>query len=825
MIGLHPHLQLLVDYRDTLPVGQLMPLGAIYDVLARGGDRPFSDKLREEFEQAQRFYQRVREFLLRRHGLTEQQAAQAGPRHAFRADDLMVKTLLLAALVPNVPALRALTATRLAALNHGSVAAMIPGQEPKTVARTLRELAGEFGEIRVSGTDNPSVEISLIGVNTAEILQQVIHVDDPATRRQLVKSLLWEDFKVNDRSEFVSTCPVVWRGTDRIAELVFANVRDPDLADTEFEPEQPGAVRVVIDYPFDEGSYGPAEDRHRVLTLRARLPRPLTMVWLPSFLSRERLADLGELVKIRYVLEGRSRLDELTPYLSPEDRHHARATLESRKSALTAKLREALRRAYGLASPDDADLGAAADEHLLAMDSQLQIRPPAGLDFAEALSRICGQVYDHAYPRHPDFDPQGKRQALKRAELAAVLSAVERAAQDKVGRLEVPAAELPVLRRIANPLEIAATGEVFVLRDDWKLRIERRAAAAGSVTDLRVADIRGWIADEQPGLPPLVTDLLVCCFAVQADRAWLRGGQPMTVPPELGKLHGDMVLRRQELPDEDEFDRANDRAAAVLGVARQPVRSARTVQALAGEVRRQAGVLLPAAESLVTELGRHAQALGLAGDSPRLATARTVANLLNQLAGVTEATAALRALASADLPRDAVFYRASLLSAAGLAARLAGVNWQVLGQAGDLAAGGGPDAERASLIVSQLWAAARRDEQEVPLGEALRVADSAATGLLLDIARRPAPPGLAAGGPGVGDDARPQPGPAAPDGQDHESDGHPPVTLPAAAVTAGTGKTRRATLTTVQGVVDELLAEVDRHPGATFEVSWRVVTP
>ena len=48
--------QLLVDYRDTLPVGQLMPLGAIFDVLASGADRPFTDKLRDEFDQAKRFY-------------------------------------------------------------------------------------------------------------------------------------------------------------------------------------------------------------------------------------------------------------------------------------------------------------------------------------------------------------------------------------------------------------------------------------------------------------------------------------------------------------------------------------------------------------------------------------------------------------------------------------------------------------------------------------------------------------------------------------------------------------------------------------------------
>jgi hypothetical protein len=870
--------QLLVDYRDTLPVGQLMPLGAIYDALARGGDRPFSDKLRDEFEQAKRFYERVREFLLRRHNLTAEAAAQVPPRHAFRTDDLVVKTLLLAALVPNVPALRALTATRLAALNHGSVAAMIPGQEPKTVARTLRELAGEFGEIRVSGTDNPSVEISLIGVNTDEIIRQASHVDDPAARRRLIKTLLWEDFEVRDRGEFVTTRPVVWRGTDRIAELVFANVRDPDLADAEFQPEMPGAVRVVIDYPFDEGNYGPAEDRRRVFDLRERLPRPLTMVWLPSFLSQERLGDLGELVKIRYVLEGSSRLEELTRDLSAEDRHHARATLESRRSALTTKLRDALRRAYGLASPDDADLGAAADEHLMALDSQLQIRPPAGLGFADALSRICGQVYDHAYPGHPDFDPLGKRQVIKRAELAVVLAAVERAAQDKVGRLEVPAADLPVLRRIAHSLEIASVGEVFVLRDDWKLRIQRRAAAAGPGTDLRVGDIRTWIAEEQPGLPPLVTDLLVCCFAIQSDRAWLRGGQPIP-PPELGKLTGDMVLRRQELPDEDEFAAANERAAAVLGLTRQPVRSARAVQALAGEVRRQAGALLPPAESLVSELGRHADILGLAGDSPRLATARAAANLANQLAGMTEPTAVLRALARADLPRDAAFYHASLHTARDLAGRLAGLNWQVLTQVAALATEGGPDAGRASLIIEELRAAARRDEQEIALGQALRAADKAATDLLLDIARRPARPaagpdgpgpadtsGLPAGAPPAGTAPTAGPdgktsstppgavhpgsgipgggGPGAPAGNGHGApdapgqgapDGVPATSMaaplpPPAGLAPGAGQppgqvVKKVSAGEVGAVADELRRFAEANPQATVEVTWRVVTP
>ena len=148
------------------------------------------------------------------------------------------------------------------------------------------------------------MEINLIGVNTGEILQQVINVDDDAARRRLIKALLWEEFGVIDRGEFITTCPVMWRGTERTAELVFANVRDPDLAESQFEPELPSAIRVVIDYPFDEG-------KHSVLPMTAtgctrcegRPDPPLTLVWLPSFLSRDRLIDLGDLVRIRYILE------------------------------------------------------------------------------------------------------------------------------------------------------------------------------------------------------------------------------------------------------------------------------------------------------------------------------------------------------------------------------------------------------------------------------------------------------------------------------------------------------------------------------------------
>jgi hypothetical protein len=169
--------QLLVNYRDTLPVGQLMPLGAIFDVLAAGADRPFTDKLKDEFETAKKFYGvRLRPVLLQRNSLTEEQARGLGPKHPFRADDLIVKTLLLAALVPNVPALNGRTATRLPALNHGSIVSMVRNQERAQVARTLKFLSTQFGEVRVSGSeDDPRVDLALNGVGTQGIIRDNRH--------------------------------------------------------------------------------------------------------------------------------------------------------------------------------------------------------------------------------------------------------------------------------------------------------------------------------------------------------------------------------------------------------------------------------------------------------------------------------------------------------------------------------------------------------------------------------------------------------------------------------------------------------------------------
>jgi hypothetical protein len=791
--------QLLVDYRDILTVGQLMPIGAIFDVLAGGADRPFTDKLRDEFEQAKRFYTgQIRPYLLERHGLTEQQVSSLGPQHAFRADDLVAKTMLLAALVPNVPALRGLTASRLAALNHGSIVTMLPNQERRTVARTLRDLARQFGEFRVSEDEDPRVDLAIIGIDTGGILRQARYVDDAAARRRVIKSILWEEMSVAESGELVTAIDIVWRGTTRRVELVLGNVRDEDsLQWQSFEPNEPGAIRVVIDYPFDDGNHSPVEDANRLRRRPEYLDGVATLVWLPHFLSTRRLDDLSDLIVISHVLRP-GVLEDLTPNLTAEDRHHARLQLESRRSALGARLRDAVKRAYGVASPEDEDLGPRAESHVHSLDPGVEARPQVGQGLGNALRGLCYQLLDYRYPRHPDFDPQGRRQAVRPVELAMVLRTVEQAAQDAVGRYEPPRPDISVLRRIANPLGLGVMHEAaFVLGDEWKQRLDRRTGGRDEVT---VAQLRGWLEEEQPGLPVGVRDLVIASYAIQADRAWARpGGGVISPSPELSAIRPDLVLRSQELPSSSEFEQAARRAEKIFGVPRQPVRSARATNAIARDVRDRAGGLLPSAETLTGALEAHAVTLGLTQDSPRLATARILSGLLNRLAGTTDATLLLRGLAAVELPRDDAIYRAHLDSAQEVTAAMNSTRWPVLDRLPQIAAADGGAAGGA--LLRDLRSAAGHDEHEAALADALRRAEQEATALVIRAASKP-----------EGRSAEPSANPAG--SAEKRSTGNP---QPAFTV-------RRVSSAKVLEIVEEICTAADAQPNAEFEITWRVVS-
>ena len=118
-------MQLLVDQRETLKVGDIVPVGDLFDVVAHG-DEAFSQEMAVHFDNAKRpYHHKLLPALVKQHGVRPEDLEPLphdDPRRvAFRNDDRLVKTLLLSALVPEVESLRGLNAEKLAALNHGTI--------------------------------------------------------------------------------------------------------------------------------------------------------------------------------------------------------------------------------------------------------------------------------------------------------------------------------------------------------------------------------------------------------------------------------------------------------------------------------------------------------------------------------------------------------------------------------------------------------------------------------------------------------------------------------------------------------------------------------
>jgi hypothetical protein len=132
-------------------------------------------------------------------------------------------------------------------------------------------------------------------------------------------------------------------------ELLYENVRE--MTDDRLRGRS-GAWTVVLDFPFDDANFGPADDLARLAEYRGGDTK--TLVWLPSFLSNKALADLGRLVVLDYILQG-ERFDNYAAHLSFVDRVQAKALARNQLDQLRIKLRSQLEVAYGISTePRDA---------------------------------------------------------------------------------------------------------------------------------------------------------------------------------------------------------------------------------------------------------------------------------------------------------------------------------------------------------------------------------------------------------------------------------------------------------------------------------------
>src|SRR6516225_6164710 len=115
--------------RNTLTVDDLIPVGDSFDYIVEGSE-PIDSHAGAMFKASHDLYQnRLLPSLLEKHSVSKEQLATDPDSvpGGFRAQERIAKTLLLSAIAPNVPALRDITAPRLAALNHGSIKTRIAG--------------------------------------------------------------------------------------------------------------------------------------------------------------------------------------------------------------------------------------------------------------------------------------------------------------------------------------------------------------------------------------------------------------------------------------------------------------------------------------------------------------------------------------------------------------------------------------------------------------------------------------------------------------------------------------------------------------------------
>nr|BFE56536.1 hypothetical protein GCM10020063_010620 [Dactylosporangium thailandense] len=798
---------LLVERRDDLRLGQLVPLGDLYEVISRGGDQPFTEKLKIEFETAQRLYQgRLRPYLLSVYGIGEDDVERvrrgadvpadlAGRVRVFTGDDRIIKTLLLSALAPTVPALRNLTARRLSALNHGSITSPIPGGEVGQVMRKIDDWAGQFGEIKKLGIEDPVVSLELVGVDVDSVLQSAHHFDNLGNRRSMVKRLLWDELGITESGQYVDTADLTWRGSRRQLEVIFGNVRDENnIRDDAFHPLDPIAWRLVVDYPFDEGNHSPADDRDRVHRLGERIA-PRTVCWIPAAFTADRLNDLGRLVIIDAVLSGQ-RFDSHAQHLSKDDRRRAFDTLRSQRDALMSRMRTLLRQAYGLAAKQSGDVVTSYQDHVLALAAGLTPTLPVGAAFKQALHALADQMLANQFPAHPDFDPDRNGTVVKPADLKLVLEVVRQAIDTPDGRVEVERKDRLTVRRIANPLRLGEMHEsAFVLGRHWVQHFHQKAAQEGISDDLNVKDLLRWLDEPQPyGLDRHVAGLVLMCFAEQTDRAWLQQGGVLNPPPDLTTIREHYTLREQALPSEEHWQTAVRRSMDLFGVTTPGPRRGRLVALLVRDISTEAARHRDSAHRLLRQLQNHAEQLDLSPDSGRLHTAQAAADLLDGLHSRASTVDVIKHLATADLGGPADRCGASIKSAATNAQALEQMDWNSLDLVVRLPA---PFDREGADILEELRTVARTDEltTKVKLTPALTAARSKASALLKRAIIKP-----------------PQGG-----GRQDLVKQEDVVDLPDVTTHP------EVTAANLAEVVEALRAAVTAKPGKRFTVSWREV--
>ncbi|MEU7983269.1 DUF6079 family protein [Streptosporangium canum] len=826
--------ELLRRGRDELTVDDIIPVGDVYDVLMDAGVVPLTDEMKQHFTNARTLYdEKILPRLLARHRLGSAEEARDLPRtHAFVTDARLVKTALLAALAPGVPALGTLTVQKLAALNHGTIATPLKGMEHRQVLALFRHLA-DSGVSEIHFADdpaNPLISVQLAGVDYESVLERVRNQDTKGERRRLLRELIFESLGVSETTDTLGgayTHSFVWRGSRRVVDIVYGNIRDEDELSQTALLADGDRWKLVVDFPFDDTGHGPDHDLARFEKLQREGVESRSVAWIPAFFTEEREKDLGELVALRYLLASNDRYEQNASNLSAQDRTAAKALLINRKTRLESNLRLVIQQAYGAAKrePADIDTTRGHSAFLTTLEPRLTLGAPVGARLSECLAHLLDQMLSSQYPDHPKFAGE-----VRKAEVATVLQYLDTAAAEEGGRVPMAVKDRDALRKVANPLGVGeALENAFLLSAEtftWRKHFTQRAAQEGLDEVIGVDRLVEWLDQPRPhGLDAATRGLVIAAFALTQDREWFQNGSGPVARPPLERIDRSYELRLPRLPDEPVWRLAVDRAAKIFGVHVTPLRTAANVNRLASSIREAAQDLRGPARKLARLLDEHRGMLGLSEDSGRLSTARDVDSLIAKVLAKSDAADFAQALAEAKTSVAEEVLATSLKSAGNVVDGLEGTDWGLLDAVASMS-----HEPRAILALHRLREAAAVNEFQKSLVPVLGETRSTAQMILASQARLVPPP---ADPPPV---VPVDPTPVRPAGPTGVSPVDPSPVVPVApgretvdvpvgpvgTVSPDAGGSVTVGAARITEALDELRAFAGLHPDAEITVTWSV---
>jgi hypothetical protein len=724
-------LTLLVNRRDELTVGDLVPVGDLYDALD-SADTPFTGELKASFAQARKLYDgKLRPMLLQSAGVTEADAADSA---VFRGEDRIIKTLLLAALVPGSTAFKDLTLSRLVTLNHGSIRTPLPNTEQRTLLGKLRGWVASAGEIRLS-TDpqNPLVSIQLSSVDIAGILDRVRGHDSDSARRITIRERMLESLALNKES-MQHEYATVWRGVKREVDLVFGNIRDPEDLPDENLMSLNGRWKVLIDFPFDDAMHGPADDFRRLRSLRDSGRHSRTVAWLPAFFNSRMQTELGQLVLIDHLLTG-DNFERNTAHLSLTDRDSAKILLENQQGQLRIRLDQALLAAYQLegGARDALDDDQSVEDHFPTLQPDVRLRPPVGADLKAGLDSLLGQVFEATYPGAPKLG----RPVPGRADLGKILDVCKRAASDPLNRVaDLDSTGRRLMKDVAEPLRLGVQhDQPFVLSDDWDRDFVRKESAwresSGASSPLTVGVVQSWLDEpDAMGLPAELANLIVLVWAAKTNRRLLRHGGP--IEERVESLPLEVELRAQAMPTDEEWKVIVERSASLFGlIPSTRVATAGSVAKLGRDVRAKAEASRNALRDLSIALGEKCSAWGVT-DSDRHNAVTEAFELGSKLIGSgDEDLLVLRSLSQHEFVNRIEVVGKTWTDAAPMLLALQQTQWSIIDGA---AAQTSSEGERLSADVRSVLSCSQIAQ---PLEGALRTLLDQATRMLSRVVMQP----------------------------------------------------------------------------------------